>query len=172
MKFFDLLSNKVCGLPAQTIDAFAHRFRAMSCRFRKRNTTAIPSESSISNPAAFPASWSDPDPRFSVLVNNRKSPLSFEINHFRVRNEHSSEWIHDLDRIALENKFWSHPHDVGDKTEADAEYEFENCLQRFGNYIEAVDGEEKNQHVRHTCKNKVPLRAKGFTHAPSIAGHG
>lgn len=170
MKLFHPLSNDVCGLTAQTVGAFAHRFRVVSCGFRQWKTATVPPEGGVGNPPAFSTGRSDPDPRFAPSVDDRKSPLGFEINHVGVGNQLGLEGVYDLNRIAPENKFWSHPYDVGDGSETATEYEFDSRLQRVGNDIQAVYGEEKNKHVRHTCEDKVSPRAKSFIHTPSIAG--
>lgn len=170
MEFLHPLSNDVCGLTTQTVGAFAHRFRVVSCGFGQGKTAAVPPEGGVGNPPAFSAGRSDPDPRLAPSVDDRKSPLGFEINHVGVGDQLGLEGVYDLDRIALEDKFWSHPYDVGDGSEGATEYEFDNRLQRVGNDIQAVYGEEKNQHVRHTCEDKVSPRAKSLIHIPSIAG--
>jgi len=164
------LTNHVGGLPTQAIHALAHRLRIVLWGLRQGNTAAVPSEGCICNPPTLSAGWGDPDPCLPATVNNRKSPLSFELKNVRVRNQFGFEWIDHHNRINHEHKFWSDPHGVSQSSQADAECKLNNFLQGTSNDIEAVGSEEKNQNVRHAREEKVVLRSKDLVHRSSLAG--
>ncbi len=170
MNSLHALTNHVSGLPTQAIYAFAHRLRITLCGFGQGNTAGVPSEGCICNPSTLSADWGYPDPCFSATVNNRKGPLSFELNNVRVRNQFGLEWIDHRNRIVHEHKFWSDPHDVSQNSQGDAESKLNNRLQGTSNDIKAIGSEEKNQNVRHTRKEKVVLWSKDLVHRLSIAG--
>ena len=170
MGSFYSLANHVGGLPAQTDETFAHRFGSAFSRFRQRNATSVPSKLFIGNPPSLPTDWSDPYSGFALTVDNCESPLCFEVDHLMVGNELSSQRIDDFDHFVSENKFWSHPDDVGNSNQNDAEYQFKEILGGVGNNEEAVSGKKKNQRKRYSSPQEVAFGPKSFFHLPIITG--
>lgn len=170
MESFYSLANHVGGLPAQTDETFAHRFGSAFSRFRQRNATSVPSKLFVGNPPSLPTDWSDPYSGFALTVDNCESPLCFEVDHLMVGNELSSQRIDNFDPFVSENKFWSHPDDVGNSNQNDAEYQFKEILGGVGNNEEAVSGKKKNQRKRYSSPHEVAFGPKSFFHLPIITG--
>ena len=170
MKSLHSLSNQVGGLPAQTDETFAHRFGSAFSRFGQRNATSVPSELFIGNPPSLPTHWSDPYSGFTLTVDNCESPLCLEIEHLTVGNQFGSQRIDNFDHFVSENKFWSHPYDVGNSNQNDAEYQFKEMLGGVGNNKEAISGKKNYQSKRYNGPYEITSGSKCVIHRPIIAG--
>lgn len=170
MESFHSLANQVGGLPAQTDETFAHCFGSAFSRFRQRNATSVPSELFIGNPPSLPTDWSDPDSGFALTVDNLKGPLCFEVDHVMVGNQLSSQGINNFDPFVSENKFWSHPYDVGNSNQNTTECQLKEMLGGVSNNKEAVGSKKNYQRKRYTSPHEVAFGPKCFIHIPIITG--
>jgi hypothetical protein len=87
-----------------------------------------------------------------------------------VGNQFSSQRIDNFDHFVSENKFWSHPYDVGNSNQNDAEYQFKEMLGGVGNNKEAVSGKKNYQSKRYTGPYEITSGSKCVIHTSILAG--
>lgn len=163
-------TNHVGSLSTQTVETGTHRFHPLALKSSGRSVSANPAKFLFSNPALLSTHWGYPNPGPTASVNYGQAPLSFEIKHVAVSNQHSSKWIDDFDYIISQNEFGFNPKNVNDDAENNADNQVADDLKIVADNPESVHGKKHNQQVRGTSPNKVASRSKGFIHHPSIAG--
>ena len=170
MKSLNSLSNQVSGLPTRTIETFAHGFRFDRSRFREWNYFAVEAESRICNPAPLSAGWSNPNAGLAAAMDNRQSPLGFELQNLAVGNHLRVEGVNNFNYFIAEDQFWPNPYEIGNAADYQSENEFEEHLYGVCSDVEAVDHKENNEYESSTSPRVITSRSEGFGHMPSIAG--
>lgn len=170
MRSLQTLTNQVCGLPTQTVDALAHRFGSSITCGGHRHSAAVPTKSRVCDPSSLPAHWRDPNSGLASTMHNHERPLGFKIKHVTVGNPFGPERVDHLNQIILENEFGSYPDCVGEDSKSNAKRQLQSALQGLGGDVETVDCEENNQNKRHACENEMTSRPKDCAHISSIAG--
>ena len=167
---FDSLSNKEGGLSTHAVEASAHRFGTSATGLAKRKSSSIPSKFFLGYPSLLTSSGCNPNSGFAARVNYRKAPFSFQVQNIIVGNQHRSKRIYDLDKVSLQNKLWSNPKNVYEKSKNRTDHQVTNNLDIVANHPETINYEKRNQNVGSNRPSKVTSRSEGFIHHPSIAG--
>ena len=166
----DSLSNKESSLSTNAVETSAHGFCTSATGLTKGKSSSIPSKFFLSYPSLLSSSRRHPNSGFSARVNYRKAPLSFQVQNVTIGNQYRSKRIYDLDKVGLQNKLWSNPKNVNEKSKNRTDRQVTNNLKIVANHPKTINYEKRNQYVGSNRPSKIAFRSEGFIHHPSIAG--
>lgn len=168
----DSLSNKESGLSTNAVETSAHGFCIRALGLAQGHTSPVPAKFFISYPSLLSSGGSHPNSGFAARVNYRKAPFSFQVQNIMVRNQHLLKRIYNFDEISLQNKLWSNPKYVNEKSENCPKHQVANNLKTVVYNPETINYKKRNQYVGSNCPSKIAFWSEGFIHHPSIAGEG
>ena len=164
------LSDQVSGLSAKTVQAFAHRLRAVNAGTRHGYSSSVPTKGVIGDPTSLTASRRNPHSRPTIAMNDGQSPLSFKIKNIIVGNLFSAQWIDNRDAILMKNQLGSNPNQVCDCCQGDTESKFHRGLHHISQNQNAVRGKKQDQKNRYGSPHVVASWSEGVEHMPIISG--
>ncbi|MEY2825856.1 MAG: hypothetical protein RLZZ122_220 [Actinomycetota bacterium] len=170
MKTLNSLSNDVRGLSAQAVQARAHSLRAVRVRLGEWDRAAINTESFIGYPSSFSGSRSNPDPGFSLGMDNCQSPLCVKFQNVFVADDFRAQWIHHHHVGFSQNQPWSNPKKVNNNCQNYASYQLQKNLKPVLNNKDTVESEKSKQDQGDSGPGKVASWPEGFIHGAIIAG--